>query len=48
LKIENRPYIWHGSTDIREIWHGDAYWASEPEVEISNFQDEQIKITENL
>jgi len=29
LKIENRPYLWNGLTDLREIQQGDAYWASE-------------------
>jgi len=29
LKIENRPYLGNGSADLREIWHDDAYWASE-------------------
>ena len=29
LKIINRPYLRNGSTDLREIWHGDAYWAFE-------------------
>jgi len=29
LKIEKRPYLRNGSTDLREIWHDDAYWASE-------------------
>ena len=31
LKIENRPYMWKGSTDLREIWHDDAHWATEPD-----------------
>jgi len=28
-KIENRPYLQNGSTDLREIWHDNAYWTSE-------------------
>ena len=28
-KIENRLYLRNGSTDLREIWYDDAYWASE-------------------
>ena len=27
-KIENRPYLLNGLTNLREIWYGDAYWAS--------------------
>ena len=33
-KIENRPYLRNGSTDLHEIWHGDAYWASEPDLKL--------------
>jgi len=29
LKIENRPYLLNGLTDLCEIRHDDAYWASE-------------------
>jgi len=29
LKIENRSYLWKGSTDLREIWYDDAFWHSE-------------------
>ena len=28
-KIENRPYLRNGLTDLREIWYGDAYRVSE-------------------
>jgi len=28
LKNRNWPYLWNGSTDLREIWHDDAYWVS--------------------
>jgi len=31
LKIENLLYLQNGSTDVRKIWHDDAYWASEPD-----------------
>jgi len=31
LKIENRPYLGNGSTDLHEIWYDDAHWASEPD-----------------
>ena len=26
--LENRPYLRNVSTDLCEIWHDDAYWAS--------------------
>ena len=29
LKIEKRPFLGNGSTDLHKIWHGDAYWPSE-------------------
>ena len=29
LKIENRPCLWNGLTDLREVWQNDAYCASE-------------------
>ena len=29
LKIENRPYLRNGLTDLREIWYDDAHWTSE-------------------
>jgi len=29
LKIENLLYLQHGLTNVRKIWHNDAYWASE-------------------
>ena len=31
FKIENRPYLRNGSTDLREIWYDDAHLASEPD-----------------
>ena len=37
FKIENRPYLRNVSTDHREIWHNDAYWASEVDRQL-NFQ----------
>ena len=30
-KIENRPYLRNGSTNLHEIWRDDTYWASELE-----------------
>ena len=30
-KIENRPYLRNVLTNLREIWHDDAYWACERE-----------------
>ena len=29
LKIENRLYLRNGLTDLRKIWHDDAYWPSQ-------------------
>jgi len=29
--LENRRYLRNGSTNLREIWHDDAHWASEPD-----------------
>ena len=31
LKNRKSPYLRNGLTDLREICHGDAYWASEPD-----------------
>ena len=28
---DNRPYLRNGLTDLREIWHDDAFLASEPD-----------------
>jgi len=30
-KIENQPYLRNGLIDRHRIWHGDTYWASEPD-----------------
>jgi len=29
LKIEKRPYLGNGSTDLHEIWLVEAHWLSE-------------------
>ena len=43
LKIEIRPYLRNGSTDLREIWHDGAYWATESDrklkFQLLKFQD---------
>ena len=31
LKNRKSPYLRNGLIDLREIWHGDAYWACEPD-----------------
>ena len=31
LKKRKSAYLRNGLTDLREIWHGDAHWASEPD-----------------
>ena len=28
LKMENRPYLGNGLSNLHEIWHNDAYWTS--------------------
>ena len=30
LKIDKWPYFLNGLSDVREIWHDDAYWPYEP------------------
>ena len=50
LKIENRPYLRNGLTDLREVWHADAYWASEPDrkLKFPTFKNPRWRTDENL
>jgi len=34
LKTVKSPYLCNRLTDFDEIWHGDAYWSSEPGVKL--------------